>query len=174
MVMGRDEAFDVLRVIGAPPRLIRHAELVGEAGEALLRGLARLGVVVDGEFVRAGLVLHDAGKSLHPTELDAPGEQHEVAGERLLIERGVDPALARVCRSHARWRSMECSLDELVIALSDVLWKGKRNAALEELVIDRAAAQLGRSRWETFVPLDGVFEAIACEGEGRLARSRVG
>lgn len=42
----RDEALALLRDIGAPPRLYRHAELVGEAADLLLTGLKRFGVQV--------------------------------------------------------------------------------------------------------------------------------
>lgn len=34
----------LLAELGAPARLLRHAELVGEAAEALLTGFARLGI----------------------------------------------------------------------------------------------------------------------------------
>jgi hypothetical protein len=49
-----------------------------------------------------------------------------------------------------------------------------RSAPLEEAVIDHVAAVARCSRWDVFVPLDSVFEATAAEGDGRLARSRVG
>ncbi len=68
----------------------------------------------------------------------------------------------------------DCTLEELVIALADVLWKGKRNDMLEVRFIDAVAARLGRDRWDVFMPLDGVFEDIAAGGHDRLARSRVG
>lgn len=159
--------------LGAPPRLVRHVELVSEAAELLLAGLGRLAVPLDEGLVRAGVVLHDVGKTLHPAELDAPGSAHEPAGESLLLERGVAPALARICVSHARWDADGTSLEELVVALADKLWKGVRVSALEELVIDGAAARVGKQRWDVFVALDGLFEDVAAEGGERLERSRV-
>ena len=78
----------LLADLGAPARLLRHAELVGEAAEALLTGFARLGVSLRADYVRVGVVLHDAGKAVHREELDAPGSAHEPEGERLLLERG--------------------------------------------------------------------------------------
>src|ERR1041385_3970231 len=59
----------LLREIGVPPRLYRHAELVGEAADLLLAGLQRFRVQVDEEYVHVGAALHDAGKALHPSEL---------------------------------------------------------------------------------------------------------
>ncbi len=165
------DAQRLLRDLGAPPRLVRHAALVSEAADLLLVALRRQAVSVDETFVRAGVVLHDVGKALHPDELSGPGSHHEAAGERLLLDRGVDPRLARVCRSHAQWATPDASLEELVIALADKLWKGVRRADLEELLIERAARAAKRDRWDVFIPLDAAFEAIAARGADRLARS---
>lgn len=167
------DAFALLTAIGAPPRLITHVQLVGEAGDLLLERLHRLGVTPDANFIRTGIVLHDAGKTLHPNELHGGGSQHEPDGEALLLARGVDPKLARVCRSHARWAAIaDCTLEELLIATADKLWKGVRSRALEERVIDEIAARLGRSRWDLFTDLDDLFEGIAASGADRLERSR--
>ncbi|MEI8257972.1 MAG: HD domain-containing protein [Deltaproteobacteria bacterium] len=172
--MTPSDAFDLLRVLGAPPRLITHVRLVVEAGDLLLVALARLGVALDADFVRTGIAVHDVGKVRHPEELTGQGNRHEPAGEQLLLERGVDPRLARVCRSHARWASIaDCSLEELVIALADKLWKGVRSPRLEERVIDEVAARLGRERWDVFVANDDAFESIAAAGTERLERSRI-
>lgn len=166
------EAFLLLQKLGAPQRLIRHVELVGETAEALLATLAQQGVQLDQTFVRLGVVLHDAGKAVHQSELSNPGAEHEPTGERLLLDHGVPPTLARVCRSHAQWATLDTSLEELVIALADKLWKGVRVPALEELVIARAAAAANRDTWDLFIPLDAAFEDLAAGGDDRLARSR--
>jgi len=34
--------------------------------------------------------------------------------------------------THARWRHMHVSLEELIVALADKLWKGVRDSELEE------------------------------------------
>jgi hypothetical protein len=167
------EAYDLLKRLGAPPRLLRHVELVGEAAELLLARLAALRVPLDAEFVRAGVILHDAGKIMHPAELDGPGNRHEPDGESLLLEHGVSANLARVCRSHAQWDQMTVSLEELVVALADKLWKGVRKRNLEELAIDRVAASLGTDRWNVFLELDTLFEEIAANGSNRLERSQL-
>ena len=159
--------------VEAPPRLRRHAELVGEAADALLVAFRRLEIPLRADFVRVGVVLHDVGKTIHKAELDAPGASHEPAGEQLLLERGASPEVARVCRSHAQWRTLAQTLEELVIALADKLWKGARVTDLEELVIDRAAVSAGTDRWHLFTELDAVFEEVASSADSRLARSAV-
>jgi hypothetical protein len=148
--------------------------LVGEAGEHLLDKARELQLPLDAELVRVGIVLHDAGKILFPAELDAPGGEHEPAGQALLLKHGVSPELARVCLSHARWADMPVSLEELLVALADKLWKGVRKAEFEERVVAEMAQALGRDRWDIFVELDSLFEEVAADGATRLERSLVG
>jgi hypothetical protein len=66
---------------------------------------------------------------------------------------------------------MEVSLEELLVALADKLWKGVRNPRLEERCIDGIAAALGKARWDIFIELDSSFERIAADGQKRLERS---
>ena len=169
----REDAERFLVEIGASPRLRRHAELVVETADELLAGLRKAGVSLDAEYVRVGAILHDAGKALHPRELDAPGHAHEAAGERLLLARGASEDVARVCRSNSCCAVLALSLEELVIALADKLWKGSRNSPLEEAVIARVALTTGRDRWEVFLELDGIFEEVASGADARLVRSAV-
>jgi HD superfamily phosphodiesterase len=167
-----DGARNLLLDIGAPQRLVAHVDLVGEAAELLLGELQRLGVPLDADFVRVAVVLHDSGKILHPEELDAGGDKHEHAGEALLLAQGVEPALARCCISHAQWARMPCSLEELMVALADALWKGKRDAALERRVVETISERLGLGFWDLFIDLDNSFESIAAGGTARLLRSQ--
>lgn len=164
-----EQARERLRSLGAAPRLLQHTVLVGEAANALLDALAAAGVPCDPHFVRLGALFHDAGKIAHPAELAASGHAHEPAGEALLLEAGVEPALAHCCVSHASWAD-GASFEERLVALADCLWKGKRVDALEKLVVEGAAARSGQDFWTLFVPLDGAFEAIAADGPARLYR----
>jgi hypothetical protein len=68
---------------------------------------------------------------------------------------------------------MDVSLEELVVALADKLWKGVRHPGLEKLVIDAASQHRGVDSWELFVELDSIFERVAAEGDARLRRSIV-
>lgn len=172
MLASKQEAYALLKSLGAPAELVVHLQLVGEAAEEIINGLGGLKIRFDAEFVRLGVAVHDAGKILDQNELSGPGNSHEPAGAQLLIENGVQPEVARCCLSHARYETMDVSFEELLVALADKLWKGKRVAALELRVIDEAAALLGVDRWRVFADLDACFEAIASRGDGRLARSR--
>ena len=167
-----DDAYNFLSNLGASSKLLLHVKLVGEAAEILIAKLCELKVPFDAEFVRLGIAFHDAGKIIHTNELSEKGNFHESDGERLLLENGVSEKLARCCQSHGKWETIECSFEEYLIALSDKLWKGKRENLLENIVIDQASELLNQDRWEVFIKLDSCFEKIASEGDTRLLKSK--
>ncbi|MFH1810551.1 MAG: HD domain-containing protein [Pseudomonadota bacterium] len=167
----RDEVLSFLVELGAPEHLLRHLELVGEVAALLVEELRGLGVSFDARLVELGAAIHDAGKIVHPEEMSGGGNEHEPAGERFMLEQGVDPRLARFCLSHSRYQELEVSFEELVVALADTLWKGRRQPELELEVIDQVARKLGVERWDVFPRLDACFEEIAAQGDERLGRS---
>ena len=171
IIKSKKDALKLLDTINAPEHLKAHVQLVGEAGDMLLKALTQLEISINSTFVKIGIVIHDIGKTLHSNEMTGPGSEHEPAGERMLLELGIDPEIARVCLSHARWSTMRCSLEELIIALADKLWKGKRVEKLEMLVIDKIADAMHKDRWDVFSILDAAFEEIAVGGDHRLQRS---
>jgi hypothetical protein len=166
-----EEARRLLAELDAPARLVKHVELVGEAADAILGTVAAEGVRVDAELVRTGVLVHDIGKIWHPAELVGPGSSHESAGERALLERGWDADVARICWTHARWIDPSCTLEELLVALADKLWKGVRVPDLEERVIDAIASRLGRDRWDIYTVMTDAFDEVAAGGSHRLERS---
>jgi predicted hydrolase (HD superfamily) len=168
--MTPNETLLLLRSLKAPEKLLRHVMLVSEAGDLLLHALSKK-LALDENWVRCGILLHDAGKILHPEELSQKGSQHELAGELLLLSHQVPPHIARCCLSHAQWPSITCSIEELLVALADTLWKGIRKQELELTVIDAIAARLHQGRWDLFIELDALFEEIASSGDDRLRRS---
>ena len=171
MIASPEDARVLLVELGAPERLVTHGYLVLEAADALLGALAAMGVTVDVPLVRAGAMLHDVGKIAFPAELRAPGAEHEMAGQAMLLERGVDPRVARHCVAHARWATMDPTIEELVVALADALWKGVRRKPIEQRVVDEIARIRGVDAWSIFVEMDSCFEAIADGGQDRLDRS---
>ncbi|AFY96033.1 HD domain-containing protein [Chamaesiphon minutus] len=165
------DAYRFIADLGAPDRLIQHVKLVGEAADILILHFLQLDLEFDLDWIRLGVAFHDVGKILHPSELVEKGNRHEATGEQLLLSNNIDPKIARCCRSHAQWQQMECDFEELVVALADNLWKGKRNTELEERVIARVAQILNQDYWAVFAGLDDKFEQIAATGDRRLARS---
>lgn len=167
----REDAYQLLDNLNAPEHLTIHVRLVGEAADLVIEKLEELEVSLNFEFIRIGVAIHDIGKIVHTNEMTGPGSEHEPEGERILLEKGVEPEVARCCLSHARFESMSCSIEELCIALSDKLWKGKRVESLELKVIDHIAKIKGVGRWDIFADLDSCFETVAAGGHERLQRS---
>ena len=168
-----EEALQLLETLGAGPWLVRHHALVVEAGRGLLEALPQACLAhVDRDAVLLGCALHDAGKLLHPAEQHAPGHAHEQAGRALLEARGVPAAISRFCVTHAVW-SGSSAPEDLLVALADKLWKGRREEALEELLVRKLAAASGLSFWEAWPELAAAFEQVAEGADDRLARSRV-
>jgi HD domain len=148
--------------------------LVLEAAVLLCdRVQADFGLQFDRDRVLVGAAAHDAGKIVHPEEMTAPGHLHERAGERLLLAHGVPAAVARFCITHAMWDAPDVSVEDLLVALADKLWKGKREDDLERRVADAIKRETNREAWKTFDVLDAICESIAAGGPERLARSSV-
>jgi hypothetical protein len=164
MARSSQEARRLLVELEAPGRLQRHVQLVGEAADAIVDAVTAAGVRVD-------VLVHDIGKIWHSAELSGPGSSHERTGERVLLERGWDADIARICWTHAQWADTSCSLEELLVALADKLWKGVRVSALEERVIDAIASRLRKDRWDVYTEFANVFDEVAAAGPGRLERS---
>jgi HD domain len=166
------DALALLQELGAPPRLVRHHELVVEAAQMLLAGIrSALPASVDQTEVLIGAALHDVGKTKHSSEMNAPGSAHELDGEALLLAAGVAPRLARFSRTHARWTEPGVTLEDLLVSAADKLWRGKREPELEQLLISSLAQANGAQPWAMFERLDSVFEAVAAQGDDRLSRS---
>ena len=170
MLNNREQAYQLLRELGACSRLITHLKLVGEAGDIICQTYQQMGIEFNEGLVKIGISIHDAGKILYPEELSNFASNHEPAGEKLLLEHGVQPEIARCCITHAKWQ--DTSFEEQTIALADKLWKGKREEVLELTIIDQIAKKLGLERWDVFTQLDTVFESIAEGGWERIQRSR--
>lgn len=163
-------ALALLKRLEAPHRLIRHHELVVEAAHEIVKGLGRFGSHFDANEVLIGAALHDAGKILFLGEMDGPGDRHEAAGKELLRGEGLRE-LARFCVTHADWDRDDLALEDLLVALADKLWKGKRVADLEQRVVDRLVARSGSPFWDVFTLADDLFEAVAAGADRRLAAS---
>ncbi len=168
-----DEAYNLLKKLEAPECLFVHVKLVGEALEEIIGFLSKYNLPIDYNFARLGVVLHDAGKIVNPLEFSDSGNKHESEGNMLLLENGVAPELAQCCISHAQHDGKDCSIEELLVALSDSLWKGTRVEKLELKIVDKIAALMGKERWDIFLKLDDCFESVASSGSIRLERSKI-
>ncbi len=167
------EGLALLRELRASAWLVRHHELVLEAATALAGRLRTLGVAFDASRVLLGAVLHDVGKIRHPGEMSGPGHQHEQAGLALLRGQGVSADIAGFCVTHASWNEPERTIEDLLVALADKLWKGRREETLEARILEALLEATGGERWALFSELDAICDEIASEGAERLQRSVV-
>jgi hypothetical protein len=161
----------LLRELGAPPRLAAHLRLVHDVARELADWLGRdyPEIVLDTDAVLFGAATHDIGKTRHLGELSGPGSAHELDGYRLLLDRGVPERLARFARTHASWTAEDIQLEDLLVSLADKVWKAKRVADLEQLVVERLAAHGRQEPWQAFMALDDVLGRVAAEADERLA-----
>ncbi len=168
-----EDALRLLGRLGASPRLLLHHELVAEAARLIVAGLhARFKVPLDDAQVFIGACLHDAGKIRHPEDLDGPGTAHAEAGLMLLTAAGVDSSLARFCRTHVCWPEEAVALEDLLVALADKLWKGKREDDLELRTCNAIAVATGEPVWKVFEAAETLFAEVARGADERLERSR--
>ena len=166
------EALQVLAKLTVPPRLVGHLSLVDDAASEILEGLRDQcpDLKIDADAVQFGAAIHDVGKVLHPAELTGPGNLHEQDGLALLQQLGVSQERSRFARTHGTWmHEAELTLDDLLVALADHVWKGSRSESLESKIAEGIADELGLEPWEAFLGLDEILTKIANRSEERLA-----
>ncbi|PYC87433.1 phosphohydrolase [Streptomyces tateyamensis] len=162
---------ELLTRLAAPPRLAAHLRLVHDAAHQLLDGLAQQApeLSVDREAVLFGAATHDIGKVCHPAELSGPGSQHERAGQELLLSHGFPPELARFAATHGDWAGADRTIEDLLVSMADKVWKGRRVADLEDLLLDRLTGRTGGERWTEYLALDDLLSRIGEAADRRLA-----
>jgi hypothetical protein len=159
-------AAELLREVGAPPRLGAHLRAVHDVAWSLTDSLGRRrpDLEFDTTAVLFGAATHDIGKVVHVRELSAPGHAHEEAGRDLLLRYGVPAHLARFAGSHGSWEA-DAPLDDLLVSLADKVWKAARVEDLEQHV----ATYLGGAPWQAFMELDDLLQELAAGADERLA-----
>ncbi|MDX1688129.1 MAG: HDIG domain-containing protein [Candidatus Promineifilaceae bacterium] len=165
-----DDVVSLLQRIDVPPYLLAHLIVVHDVARRLVVGVGRHWpeIPIDAEAVHFGAATHDIGKVRHPEELMAPGEKHRTAGVALLEEHGAPPRLARFARTHAAWRKEEdATVEDLLVALADEVWKGSRDEELETALLERLAASKNSELWEAYMKLDELLTTLAAEADRR-------
>jgi putative nucleotidyltransferase with HDIG domain len=156
----------------APPRLIAHLILVHDVAVQLIDFIRSQWPLIDldAEAVLIGAAWHDIGKIKYPEELSGHGSQHEDAGLKLLLQAGIELRLARFAQTHGQWSTLpSISLEDLIVALADTCWKGKRDKPLEEQIVDILVNASRIDRWSIFLALDDKIEKLTTYANSRLA-----
>lgn len=127
-------------------------------------------VTFDKTLVRFGAATHDLGKAIHSNELSKSGKEHQAAGMALLESLGVPRERARFALTHGHWDEPgNDSIEDLLVALADKCWRGKRNERLEATLADRLSLSTNEPLWSCFAKLDEILASLAKEADARLA-----
>jgi hypothetical protein len=161
----------LLECLNSPPRLAAHLRAVHDVAFHLADWAERRypSLSFDRQAVLFGAATHDIGKTVHIGELSRPGSAHEEAGRELLLAHGISPELARFAGTHASWTRLGIDVEDLMVSVADKIWKNKRVAGLEDLLITRLAEASGREIWAELIALDEVLERIGSGSDQRLA-----
>jgi hypothetical protein len=162
---------DLLKRLDAPPRLVAHLTLVHAVAFTLIQQLAIKwpDLKFDDEAVLFGAATHDIGKVHHREEPTGPGRQHEDAGPAQLIEEGFSSEHARFARTHGAWAiDSDTTVEDLLVALADTIWKGARDQHLEDRLVQRVARITNEEPWAVYMQLDEILQFIGRDADARL------
>jgi putative nucleotidyltransferase with HDIG domain len=168
----RSDALKFLKSLDAPSALVLHAEIVSEVAGQIVDCLSNYEGLFNKTDIFVGAVLHDVGKTKHPTELYEEGHQHEEVGYQFLLKHGFSEKIGEISLLHSRWEEAK-SLDPLIVALADKIWKGKRVLELEEAVITFIAHESKNDYWLIYAELTSCLDRIADKATERLLKTAV-
>lgn len=169
------DVLNLLQRTSAPPRLIAHLVLVHDVASKLVEQLAHAfpELSLDKDAILFGAATHDIGKTIQISELVEPGKAHERRGVELLREMGVPEERARFAYTHGNWDSAQnLTAEDLLVALADNCWKGKRVDELETKTIEVLSVASGKPKWDCYAKLDEILGTLAAEADSRLEWQR--
>jgi len=160
----------LLRDVVAPPRLVAHLTLVYDVASTVLERLTETWptLSIDRAAVIFGAATHDIGKAVNRGELGGPGEQHGDSGYDLLVAQDIPALYARFTRTHARWDDPAATLEDLLVAWADSLWRGGRPEDLEMRIARTIEQVVGQELWRVFIVLDDLATDIGEDADARL------
>ena len=166
-----EEAIALLRRVSAPPRLIAHLILVHDVAAALIEQIDQAfpGLTFDRDAVLFGAAVHDIGKAIHGNESDEAGNRHDKRGLELLRAMGIPEHRARFAYTHRNWSGGNVAFEDLLVAMADKWWKGKRIEQLESIAADYLARVSQKPRWTCYSMLDEILESVAKDAQARLS-----
>lgn len=160
------EAKEAFKRLDAPPRLVRHHEVVHEVACRIIEGLLKKypeTVFFNGRIAALGAAIHDIGKVKHQGEITGPGEKHETSGPAVAKAAGLPEEIHGFARLHKAINASpkEVSTEMLIAALADVVWKGSRDNDLEALLVGRITKETLVGPFEADAVLDRIIGSIA-------------
>ncbi len=161
---------DLLEKYQASALLKRHLTLVYNTSIEICTQFTKEWITLsfDKQEILFGSATHDIGKIIETSELYEKGNKHEQKGYELLLQNGIPEKLARFAKTHGNWDQESLTIEDLMVALADKIWKGKRVEALEERLTKEISIRTNTDYWEVYTKLDAIISKIALGADERL------
>jgi hypothetical protein len=83
---------------------------------------------------------------------------------------GISGERARFACTYANWDTApSINLEDLLVALADKCWRGKRVDKLESKITALLSAASNKPEWACYAELDGIAEELTKDADARLA-----
>jgi len=166
-----NEVNNLLEHFDAPQRLFRHLTIVNSTAFYIIEQLKSEwpNLPLNEKEILFGASTHDIGKVKITSELYEKGKKHEEEGFKILKEFGFRDKESRFTITHGNWNTSNLHIEDLLVCLSDKIWKGKRINELEELITTNISELTKTDFWEVSVKLELILEKIAIGSDDRIA-----
>ena len=164
------ELRELLEILNAPERLKRHLRIVHATAFEILEQLKVEWPTLEmnQELILFGAATHDIGKTEITDELFEGGKRHELAGMTILLNHGFTKEQSRFALTHGNWQEGSLKIEDLLVALSDKIWKGNRVDDLEKLLGQKLSSMLSCDYWDVYGKLDSILSQIALGADEKL------
>lgn len=160
----------LLDELDAPHNLRRHLTIVhSTASDLLLKIKNNIPECnFNGRLILFGAGTHDIGKIQFRSELREKGNLHETAGYKILLEHGFSEKQSRFAKTHGNWRAENLTIEDLLVTLSDKIWKGKRIIELEEQICQMISKQAKIDYWTIYLKFNSILENLALDADKKI------
>jgi len=162
----------ILQLLSPHPRLFAHLVLVHDAACTLIDRISTEfpEAYFHSELVEFGAAIHDIGKTNHPEELNQSGKhEHQSSGLELLQSIGIPYERARFAWTHGNYSGEQVALEDLIVALADKCWKGKRVEELELRIAEFLSTATSRPAWDCYAKLDEIIQDLSQHADRKIA-----
>jgi len=161
----------ILNQFDTPQRLIKHLTLVNSTAFLIIEELKNewSNLLLNEKEILFGASTHDIGKVLVTDELYKKGKKHELEGFKILKELGYEDQESRFTVTHGNWRNPNLKIEDLIVCLSDKIWKGKRVNELEEQITNKISKLTKTDFWDVSMKLELILEKITIGSDDRIA-----
>ena len=164
------EVAELLEILNSPERLKRHLSIVHTTAFEIVTQLKLEWpfLEMNQELILFGAATHDIGKSEITDELFESGKRHELTGMTILLNHGFTKEQSRFTLTHGNWQDESLKIEDLLVALSDKIWKGNRIDDLEKLLGQKLSSMLNCDYWDVYGKLDSILSQIALGADEKL------